>query len=103
LWSYCYDAADELTCALERSTEPTPTVLKRYAYAYDRSDNRVSEHIDVAIVTSTYDTMNRLDDHSSRSHVRIDRSRLRHQESVGRAAARRLPVGASFRRFTLAK
>jgi RHS repeat-associated protein len=55
-----YDAADQLRTADWRTTEQTPTVLKRYAYAYDAAGNRTVEQIDDAPVLSAYDNMNRL-------------------------------------------
>ena len=38
-----YDAADQLTAATNQTMDPTPTVLKRFAYAYDPAGNRTSE------------------------------------------------------------
>jgi YD repeat-containing protein len=46
LWAYGYDAADQLTAAVKQSTDPTPVVLKRYAYGYDPAGNRTVEQID---------------------------------------------------------
>lgn len=60
LWTYGYDPADQLTSAVKASTDPTPAVLKRYAYAYDPSGNRTGEQIDDAVTGATYDTMNRI-------------------------------------------
>ncbi|MGC4083213.1 MAG: RHS repeat-associated core domain-containing protein [Vicinamibacterales bacterium] len=60
LWSYGYDAADQLTRAVQWSTDPTPVVLKRYAYTYDPAGNRTSEQIDDAITMATHDSLNRL-------------------------------------------
>jgi YD repeat-containing protein len=39
LWSYGYDAADQLVSAVKRATDPQQTVLQRYAYAYDPAGN----------------------------------------------------------------
>ncbi len=60
LWSYGYDPADQLASAINASTDPTPAVLKRYAYAYDRAGNRTVEQIDDVPMGATYDNMNRL-------------------------------------------
>jgi len=59
-YDFTYDAADELTGAVYRTTDPTPTILKRYGYSYDPVGNRTTEHIDDAPRTWTYDTMNRM-------------------------------------------
>jgi RHS repeat-associated protein len=55
-----YDPADQISSAIYRTTDPTPMVLKRYAYAYDPASNRTTEQIDDAPVASTYSDMNRL-------------------------------------------
>ena len=60
LWTYGYDAADQLTRAVEQTTDPTPVILKRYAYGYDSAANRVTEQIDDAVTGSAYDSLNRL-------------------------------------------
>jgi RHS repeat-associated protein len=60
LWEYGYDPADQLTAAVKQSTDPTPVVLKRYAYAYDPAGNRTVEQIDDQPVGATYDNLNRL-------------------------------------------
>jgi len=60
LWSYGYDAADQLTRAVQWSTDSTPAILKRYAYTYDPAGNRTSEQIDDAITMATHDSLNRL-------------------------------------------
>jgi RHS repeat-associated protein len=59
-YDFTYDAADQLTGAVYRTTDPTPTILKRYGYVYDAGGNRTSEQIDDAPRTWTYDTMNRM-------------------------------------------
>ena len=60
LWTYGYDAADQLTRAVEQTTDPTPAILKRYAYGYDQAGNRLTEQIDDAVTGWTYDSLNRL-------------------------------------------
>jgi RHS repeat-associated protein len=64
LWKYGYDTADQLTAAVKESTDPTPQVLKRYAYAYDPAGNRTMEQIDDAPVLATHDNLNRLLTHA---------------------------------------
>jgi hypothetical protein len=60
VYQFGYDAADQLTAATNQTTNPAPTLLKRYAYAYDPAANRTSEQIDDAVTSSSYDTLNRL-------------------------------------------
>lgn len=57
-WEHRYDGADQLISAIQSSTGGTPSVLKRYRYAYDSAGNRTTEQIgDVARQTS-YDNLN---------------------------------------------
>ena len=60
IWSYGYDATDQLTWAVHKTAEPVPTVLKTYMYAYDPAGNRTSEQIDDQVTGATYDVLNRL-------------------------------------------
>ncbi|HZM51410.1 MAG TPA: RHS repeat-associated core domain-containing protein [Vicinamibacteria bacterium] len=55
-----YDAAEQLTAGIYRTTDPTPVVLKRYNYAYDSAGNRTTAQIDDAPMQSTFDNRNRL-------------------------------------------
>ncbi len=55
-----YDAADQLTAAVHQTTDPTPSLLARYAYAYDPAGNRTVEQIDDAVTVTTHDRLNRL-------------------------------------------
>jgi RHS repeat-associated protein len=59
-YDFSYDAADQLTGAVYRTTDPTPTVLTRYGYTYDPAGNRTTEQIDDAPRSWTYDALNRL-------------------------------------------
>jgi YD repeat-containing protein len=59
VWTYGYDAADQLTSAVKKN-DPQATVLQRYAYGYDPAGNRSSEQIDDAVTTASYDALNRL-------------------------------------------
>jgi RHS repeat-associated protein len=59
-YDFTYDRADQLRTAVWRTTDPTPTILKRYAYTYDPAGNRTVAQIDNAPVLSAYDDMNRL-------------------------------------------
>jgi RHS repeat-associated protein len=60
LWEYGYDAADQLTAAAKRATDPQQTILKRYAYAYDPAGNRTVEQMDDQVTGWTYNTVNEL-------------------------------------------
>jgi RHS repeat-associated protein len=59
-YDFGYDRADQLTVATYRTTDPTPSILKRYRYAYDPAGNRTAEQIDDAVTGASYDGMNRL-------------------------------------------
>jgi hypothetical protein len=59
-WSYGYDAADQLTRAVKTTTDPTPTVLQRFGYAYDAGANRTAEQIDDAVTGATHNSLNQL-------------------------------------------
>ena len=54
MWQYGYDAADQLTAAVKKSTDSTPSILKRYAYGYDAAGNRSFEQIDNAVVGASH-------------------------------------------------
>jgi RHS repeat-associated protein len=60
VYQFAYDAADQLVAATNRTTDPTPTVLNRYAYVYDPAGNRTSEQINDGVTSASYDTLNRL-------------------------------------------
>src|SRR5439155_9541186 len=66
-----YDLADQLTAATTQTTDPTPTVLKRYAYAFDPAGNRTSEQVDDRIVSASHDSLNRLTSQTSGGALRI--------------------------------
>jgi RHS repeat-associated protein len=59
-YDFEYDRADQLRTAVWRTTDVTPTILKRYTYQYDPAGNRTVEQIDNTPVLSAYDNMNRL-------------------------------------------
>src|SRR6266508_2926066 len=60
LYEFGYDGADQLLGALDRTTGSSPTVLKRFAYSYDKAGNRITEQIDDNVTSANYDTLNRL-------------------------------------------
>ncbi|MCL4849135.1 MAG: hypothetical protein KJ066_21490 [Acidobacteria bacterium] len=45
---------------MQATTDPTPQVLHRFAYAYDPAGNRLVEQIDDGVTAWTYDALNRL-------------------------------------------
>ena len=49
-----YDRTDQLSGAVWRTTDPTPTILKRYGYAYDSAGNRTAEQIDDVPLKASY-------------------------------------------------
>src|SRR5262249_29385391 len=59
-YDLAYDRGDQLTGAAWRTTDPTPTILKRYGYAYDSAGNRTVEQIDDVPLKASYNNMNRL-------------------------------------------
>ncbi len=58
-WLYSYDAVDQLVQAVHETTDPIPTVLNRYTYAYDPAGNRTSAQLDDVVATTSYDHLNR--------------------------------------------
>jgi len=60
LWSYGYDAADQLTSAVKTNTGGTPTVLNRQAYTYDPAGNRTSEQNDDVVTGASFNNVNEL-------------------------------------------
>jgi YD repeat-containing protein len=60
MYTFGYDAADQLVRATKQTAGGTPTVLKRYAYGYDAGGNRTAEQIDDALTGASYDALNRL-------------------------------------------
>src|SRR5262249_24466937 len=59
-YNLTYDRGDQLTGSVWRTTDPTPTILKRYGYAYDFAGNRTVEQIDDVPLKASYNNMNRL-------------------------------------------
>ena len=55
-----YDNADQLTSAIYRTTDSTPTLVARYFYRYDAAGNRTGVQTDDAPLAWAYDTMNRM-------------------------------------------
>ena len=64
-----YDFADQLRAATWRTSEPTPPI--RYRYAYDPAGNRTVEQIDDVPTLSSYDDMNRLQQHLPGGEMRF--------------------------------
>lgn len=60
IYDLSYDAADQLTSAVYRTTDATPTILKRYGFTYDAGSNRTTYQLDDAPLQGTYNNVNRL-------------------------------------------
>lgn len=60
VYDFQYDRADQLTAATLKTTDPTPSIVKRYVYAYDAAGNRTSEQIDNGVVSASHNTMNQI-------------------------------------------
>jgi RHS repeat-associated protein len=58
-WTYGYDGADQLTSAATHA-DPDGALVQRFSYVYDPAGNRLSEQIDDAVTTSSYDVLNRI-------------------------------------------
>ncbi len=50
----------KIPSAIKKATDPQQTILQRYYYRYDPAGNRLSEQIDDAVTSWTYDSLNRL-------------------------------------------
>lgn len=72
MWEYGYDATDQLTAAVKKSTDATPSILKRYAYSYDPAGNRLTEQIDDTMVGATYNNVNELLTQSPSGALRVE-------------------------------
>jgi RHS repeat-associated protein len=70
-YDFKYDRTNQLRNAVWRTTDQTPTILKRYGYIYDPAGNRTVEQIDDAPVLSAYDNMNRLSSQSPGGTMRF--------------------------------
>jgi RHS repeat-associated protein len=70
-YEFEYDRVDQLQTAVWRTTDQTPTILKRFGYTYDPAGNRTVEQIDNAPVLSVYDNMNRLSSQSPGGTMRF--------------------------------
>jgi RHS repeat-associated protein len=71
MWEYGYDAAEQLTRAVKKSTDPTPSILKRFTYVYDAAGNRTIEQIDNGVVGASHNNLNRLTSHQPSGAIRV--------------------------------
>jgi YD repeat-containing protein len=60
VYDFEYDQTDQLTAATLKTTDPTPSIVKRYVYAYDSAGNRTSEQIDNGVVSASHNSMNQI-------------------------------------------
>ena len=63
LWSYGYDAVDQLVSAAKTATNPQAE-LARYKYGYDAGGNRTEEQVGDVVTGATFDAVNHLVAHS---------------------------------------
>jgi len=59
-YDFSYDAGDQLVRGVYRTIGSTPTMRKRYGYAYDALGNRTTEQVDDAVTQGRFSNMNRL-------------------------------------------
>jgi hypothetical protein len=60
LYEMGYDSADQLAWATLKTTDPTPVILKRYGYAYEKVGNRTSEQVDDAVFSAAHNNRNQV-------------------------------------------
>lgn len=60
VYSFSYDAANQLIGAALNQGGPTGTLIRQYAYGYDLAGNRTSEQIDGDVSTADYNSANQL-------------------------------------------
>ena len=70
-WEYGYDAAEQLTRAVKKNTDPTPSILKRNAYAYDAAGNRTVEQVDDAVAGANHNNLNSLTSRQPSGAIRV--------------------------------
>lgn len=70
-WEYGYDAADQLSAAVKKTTATPATVLAQYGYRYDAGGNRTAEQIGDVVTGATHDALNRLLTHTAAGALRI--------------------------------
>jgi RHS repeat-associated protein len=71
VWTFEYDAADQLLRAVKRTTGAPATVLARFGYSYDAAGNRTGEQIGDIVTGATHDGLNRLVSHTPSAALRI--------------------------------
>ncbi len=65
-----YDLSDQLIAATLKS-QSTATIIKRYAYQYDKSGNRTSEQVDNSITSAIFNNLNQMIRRQDNGPVRI--------------------------------
>jgi RHS repeat-associated protein len=54
------DAVNQLVTATLKTTDPTPVILKRYRYSFDKAENRTGEQIDDVGMAASHNSLNAL-------------------------------------------
>jgi RHS repeat-associated protein len=92
VYHFEHDRADQLTAATLKTTDPTPSIVKRYVYAYDAAGNRTSEQIDNSVLSSSHNILNQITTTQPGGMLRVGGSTNESADvTVGGELARALP------------
>ena len=70
-YEYGRNSAGQLTAAVLKSTGVSPSILKSYTYGYDKAGNRTAEAIDTAVVSTSYNAANEVQQQQSGGVLRF--------------------------------
>lgn len=70
-YEFQYDPSNRLSDATLKTTDPTPTILKRYRYSYDKNENRTGEQIDDTSLAATLNNLDQLVSHQPGGALRF--------------------------------
>lgn len=60
VFEFGYDRSNQLLSGVLKTQGATPSILKRYAYAYDPAGNRTAEQLDDLVMAGLHNTVNQL-------------------------------------------
>jgi len=60
VYEFNYDSTSQLLSGILKTQGPSPSVLKRYGYAYDKGGNRATEQIDDTVLAASHNALNQL-------------------------------------------